>query len=52
MAEDEKWVSLRSLLQSEVRAMGWRLSALTEAERDELLDELTDRLYSKVSLAE
>jgi hypothetical protein len=52
MGEDQKWVRLRTLLEGEVHAMSWRLAGLTESELDSLLDELTDRLYAKVTLAE
>jgi hypothetical protein len=50
MGEDKEWVKLRGLLQVEIHAMNWRLSTLSAAERDGFLDELTDRLFTKVHL--
>jgi hypothetical protein len=50
MGEDETWKKVRGLLQAEIEAMEWRLSALSQAERDGFLDELTDRLHTKVRL--
>lgn len=50
MGEDKAWVELRGLLEREVEAMNWRLARLTDADRQGFLDELTDRLYSKVHL--
>jgi hypothetical protein len=46
VAQDKAWIELRRLL--EVDAVAWRLSALTLAERDAFLDELTDRLYTRI----
>ena len=41
---------LRSLLEAEVEAMRWRLTSLTDPEREDFLDEFTDRLYAKVHM--
>ncbi len=48
VGQDKAWIELRRLLEVEVDAMAWRLSALTLAERDGFLDELTDRFYARI----
>jgi hypothetical protein len=47
---DTKWIALRALLAAEFEAMSWRLASLNATQRDEFLDELTDRLYAHVEL--
>jgi hypothetical protein len=48
VGEDKRWMELRRLLEVEIDAVAWRLSALNQAERDGFIDDLTDRLCASI----